>query len=431
MEMKSDERTEDFARLRKQYGDVFHLKLGLSEFVVINGAKALHELIVKQADALSDRPEFMHKTSGGNGIGAASGDRWKEQRSFALRTLRGFGFGKRSLENQIMDEVNVFIKEIEKFEESPFDISHLLSISVSNIICSIVFGKRFGHDDVKFLHIIKLIHAGLSRTNFLMVGMTKMLQYLPGDITGVKAARERRRMITEFLEEQVREHRETFDKENIRDYIDAFILEQQSHSTPESFYSDEQLIETIRNFFSAGTDTTATTLKWAILYLIKNPRIQEKMFEEIKSEIGDSVSPSMEHKQRLPYCEAVIAETQRLGNIAPLSLPHAVKYDVTWNGYVIPKGSTLILNLTSVCMDPDIFPEPNEFKPERFINKDGHFEGQNKFSPFSIDLGHSGEINNWGVVRNIAAEGVANIAAEGVANIAAERVANFERLKSA
>ncbi|KAK3101810.1 hypothetical protein FSP39_006532 [Pinctada imbricata] len=384
IEMKSKDRTEDFARLRKQYGDVFYIKLGLSEFIVINGTKALQELIVKRADALSDRPAFMASRAGSTGIAATSGDLWKEQRTFAIRTLRSFGVGKRCLETQVMDEVTILVNEIEKLKGSPFDISHLLSISISNIICSIVFGKRFEHDDEKFLLIMNLVHAQFSKTNLLGSGFASWLKYLPGDPTGIKESTERRDAIQRFLIEQIREHRQTFNKENIRDYIDAFLLEQQSQTSSESYYSDDQLLGTIRNFFNAGSDTTATTIRWAIYYLIRNPNIQAKMYEEIHTVIGDDVCPSMEHRKGLPYCEAVMAESQRLGNIVPLSVPHGVKYDVNWNGYVIPKGSTIILNLTSVCMDPVIFPKPKEFKPERFLTKDGRFEGKTQFFPFSL-----------------------------------------------
>ena len=87
------------------------------------------------------------------------------------------------------------------------------------------------------------------------------------------------------------------------------------------------LLQTVRGFFIAGTDTTATTLRWAVLFLIRNPDVQTNMRHEIDRVVGSGRFPSMGDKDNLPYCEAVILETQRLGNIAPLSLPHGVKYD--------------------------------------------------------------------------------------------------------
>ncbi|KAK3101328.1 hypothetical protein FSP39_002716 [Pinctada imbricata] len=383
-EFKSAERSDDFARLRKQYGDVYSLRLGFTDFFVINGTKALSDLIVKQADAMSDRPSFMFTLSKGLGIAGASGDRWREQRSFALKTFRSFGVGKRCLEKQVMEEVTTLMTEMEHFKGSPFDISHLISISVSNIICSIVFGRRYDHDDNRFQYLMTVIQTYNLKRNLILENASKWLRYLPGDFTGVKKSIERQKEIRIFLAEQIREHRESFDKEVIRDYIDAFLLEQESQSSSNSYYSDDQLLETILNFFNAGTETTSTTIRWTIYYLITHPEVQAKMYEEIKLGLGASSCVSMTFRQNLPYCEAVITESLRLANIAPQSIPHGTCHDVTWNGYVIPKGSTVILNLSSVCMDPDLFPEPHIFKPERFLDKDGHFIGQKNFFPFSL-----------------------------------------------
>ena len=140
----------------------------------------------------------------------------------------------------------------------------------------------------------------------------------------------------------------------------------------------------MKNLFNAGTETTSTTVRWAILFLILHPDVQQRMYEEIGNVLGESELLSMEFKTRLPYCEAVITEVQRLGDIAPLSVPHSVRYDVNWNDYVIPKGSIVLMNLTSVAMDPEIFPEPEKFLPGRFLDSNGKFSYQKKIFPFSL-----------------------------------------------
>ena len=93
------------------------------------------------------------------------------------------------------------------------------------------------------------------------------------------------------------------------------------------FSTDDQLLQTLRDFFVAGSDTTAATLRWAALFIVCNPGVQSKMRQEIERVVGSGRFPSMEDKTKLPYCEAVILETQRLGNIAPFAVPHMVKYD--------------------------------------------------------------------------------------------------------
>ena len=93
---------------------------------------------------------------------------------------------------------------------------------------------------------------------------------------------------------------------------------------------DDQLVMTLTDLFIAGSETTATTLRWAVLYLIHNPEIQNRMRKEIDDVIGSSQIPSMTHKMSLPFSEAVILEVQRIGSIAPFSVVHAAKYDVQY-----------------------------------------------------------------------------------------------------
>ena len=86
----------------------------------------------------------------------------------------------------------------------------------------------------------------------------------------------------------------------------------------------------------------------------------------------------------LPYCMAVIYETLRISNVAFTSLPYINQQDITIEGTNIPANSSIIVNLVSVNKDPQTFPQPNKFIPERFIDKDGKLLNIPEFSPFSI-----------------------------------------------
>lgn len=84
-----------------------------------------------------------------SGLLWSSGSMWKEQRTFALTTMRKLGFGKRCLQGQIMEEVDCLMEELEKYGNKPFDIQNILNTSVSNVICSLLFGKRFDGNNVR------------------------------------------------------------------------------------------------------------------------------------------------------------------------------------------------------------------------------------------------------------------------------------------
>ena len=115
-----------------------------------------------------------------------------------------------------------------------------------------------------------------------------------------------------------------------------------------------------------------------------NVDIQNKMWKEIDNVVGVERLPRLSDRPNLPYCEAVILESLRLGNIVPLSLPHLVTGDVKCQGYKIPKGSVIFPCLDSVVHDEKLFPNSHDFKPERFIDTDGKLYNQDKVLTFSL-----------------------------------------------
>ena len=108
------------------------------------------------------------------------------------------------------------------------------------------------------------------------------------------------------------------------------------------------------------------------------------MRKEINDVIGTSRFPSLDDKPKLPYCEAVIHETLRMGAIAPISVPHGLTSDLKYNDFTIPKEAILIPNLYSVFFDETIFPNPHAFKPERFLDDEGKLQNTEKVLAFSL-----------------------------------------------
>lgn len=144
------------------------------------------------------------------------------------------------------------------------------------------------------------------------------------------------------------------------------------------------LVKTVRDLFIGGTETTATTIRWTLLYFLHNPEVQEKCFREIQEHIGESRKPSMKDKTNLPYVEATISEVHRCSTIAPLAVPHGVLHNVQFRGYTFPKGVTVLPNLDSVLHDPTVWGDPQNFRPERFLDDQGKYLKRDEFIPFSM-----------------------------------------------
>ncbi|MEQ2183378.1 Cytochrome P450 2K1, partial [Goodea atripinnis] len=150
----------------------------------------------------------------------------------------------------------------------------------------------------------------------------------------------------------------------------------------DSHYHNDNLLMTVMNLFTAGTETTSTTLRWALLFMAKYPKIQDQVQEELSSVIGGR-QVQVEDRQNLPFTDAVIHETQRVANIAPFAISHRTSQDVTFQGHFIEKGTPVIPVLTSVLHDESEWEKPNIFYPGHFLSSDGRFLKRDAFMPFS------------------------------------------------
>ncbi|XP_066290199.1 cytochrome P450 2U1-like [Branchiostoma lanceolatum] len=386
-----------FTELSKQYGDVMTVWIGRDVNIVVSGYKTIRNALVKRADEFSSRRIFpvvadlrgdgTTPTSTKGVLFAAYGPEWKHQRKFALMTLRDFGVGKRSLEGKVREEANELVQEVGAKNGQPFDIKGMLQNVVANVICSIAFGNRFEFGDPDFLRLIGLLNTAVESkpTKDVLPNIHPVFRRLPfGSPEQDKLVR-LTLGLQEFCREQIEKHRETFDPNDIRDFIDAFLLEQQRAHDEQAraHFSDKQLQELLFDLFAAGTETTSTTTRWALLYMVLNPDIQKKVHQEIDSVLGQA-SPSYDHRSSMPYTTATLAEVHRINTIVPMTVPHAASKNTTLNGYTIPADATLFFNLWSVHRDPQLFPEPDKFNPDRFLDKNGNFVKHEALIPFSI-----------------------------------------------
>ncbi|KAL3875528.1 hypothetical protein ACJMK2_033472 [Sinanodonta woodiana] len=343
-------------RLHQQYGDVYRLYMGPKLAVVISGYEAIKEVFVKRGGEFSDRPDSLYNNLIGEkqGIASASGELWKEHRKFTLTSLRNLGFGKTSLEGKIQTEVSILLSEIVKQNEKPFCIQQLVQTSVSNVISAMVF-----------------------------VAFFPFLRFLPGDLFRIKKTLRNVKCVHGFIGELVDKHIENFDENKVEDFIDAFLLEMKNNRDQnDATFTKKHLIKTVADLFVAGTETTTTTITWAVLYLAAKQDIHTRIFREINQNLETDRLPSLQDKRNLVYTEAFIMEILRVCNIATISLPHTCTVDRTFRGFDIPKGTTLLPDIDSVLFDPNIWSDPEEFRPERFISEEGTLLKPDEFIPF-------------------------------------------------
>ncbi|XP_073693302.1 cytochrome P450 2K1-like [Garra rufa] len=378
---------DSLCELSKTYGNIFQVFLGPKKVVVLVGHKTVKEALVNYADEFGERditPGFK-MLNDGHGILFSNGESWKEMRRFALSNLRDLGMGKRGSEEKIIEEIQYLKGEFDKFEGKAFDTTQPVNYAVSNIISSIMYGSRFEYTDPEFTEMVDR-----ENENVRVAGSASMMLYNIFPWLGPFLI-SKRIILRNLLINRVKYVKlitglqETLNPHECRGFVDSFLIRKQSDEQSgkkDSYFYHENLLMTVGNLFVAGTDTTGTTLRWGLMLMAKYPHIQDRVQEEIDRVIGGR-QPVVEDRKKLPYTDAVIHETQRMANIVPLNLPHITSCDVTFNGYFIKKGTTVIPLLTSVLKDPSEWEKPNSFYPEHFLDEKGQFVKRDAFMPFS------------------------------------------------
>ncbi|XP_066553586.1 cytochrome P450 2K6-like [Amia ocellicauda] len=369
--------------LSATYGSVFSIQLGLRKMVVLAGYETVKEALVTYADEFAERPDIpiFKRIARGNGIIFGHGESWKTIRRFTLTALRDLGMGKRTIE--IIEESEYLVKAIEAQNGRPFQTTILLNSASSNIIVSILIGHRLDYDDNNFRKLVEMLNESMKLTGgpiIQLYNMYPMFHFLPGPHRKVLRHQDN---LKSFFREIFIEHREILDENDSRSYIDAFMNKQEvEKNNPQSHFHEWNLLCSVTNLFVAGTDTLSNTLSWAILLMIKYPDIQKQVHEEIDRVIGGS-TPRIQHRQLMPFSDALIHETQRFADIIPMNLPHETTKDVTLRGYSIPKGTYIIPLLRSVHRDEAYWEKPDEFDPSHFLDAEGKFVKRDAFMPFS------------------------------------------------
>ncbi|XP_048194576.1 cytochrome P450 2C18-like isoform X7 [Perognathus longimembris pacificus] len=379
--------SKSLTNLSKVYGPVFTVHLGMKPTVVVHGYKAVKEALEDFGDEFSGRSIFpvMERSNKSCGIVFSNGKKWKEMRRFSLTTLRNFGMGKRSIEERVQEEACCLVEELRRTNGSPCDPTFILGCAPCNVICSIVFQHRFDYKDQIFLNLMEKFNENFRILNSswmqIYSAFPDIMKHLPGSHNKIF---NNIADIRSFILDKVKEHQETLDINNPRDFIDCFLIKmEQEKQNQLSEFVIENLVVSANDLFVAGTETTSTTLRYGLLLLLKHPEVTAKVQEEIESVIGRHRSPCMQDRSRMPYTDATVHEIQRFVDLIPNNLPRAATCDIRFRDYHIPKGTNLIASLTSLLHDSKEFPNPEKFDPGHFLDESGNFKKSDFFLPFS------------------------------------------------
>nr|KAG5694761.1 hypothetical protein BaRGS_002714 [Batillaria attramentaria] len=250
--------------------------------IVMSSYSLLKEAFVKHGDVFSHRPPmflFDHLTWG-KGLVLSRGELWKEQRKISLEILRELGVGKNILAEKIQEEVVYFLKAIEAESGLSFDPGTVTHHSVANVICSLTFGQRYDHGDPVFLKYLESVEQGMKDVGqaAAILNFLPFLRYLPGDLFRLKSLVQSRDSCDAMYISSIEEHKQEYDENSLHDFIAVYLREIKKREAAgvKSTVTEANLVRAVADLFAAGMETTATTLRWAMVFFLHYPEVGQR-----------------------------------------------------------------------------------------------------------------------------------------------------------
>ncbi|GJM90421.1 hypothetical protein PR202_ga06699 [Eleusine coracana subsp. coracana] len=275
-------------------------------------------------------------------------------------------------------------------EEAAVNVSERIAAAVADATVRVMIGERF--EPRRPVPVVEELMRELGETVKVLAGFSLDDLFPSWRLAGVVGGMTRRaeanhRKTYELMECAFRQHQER--KANINssvtkeeDILDV-LLKMQKEGGLEVPLTTGNIKAIILDLFSAGTETSANTLQWAMAELMRSPEVMKKAQAEIRSRLAGKLSVTEDDLPGLNYLKLVIKETLRLHPVSPLLVPRECRQTCSVMGYDVPKGTTAFVNVWMISRDPEYWEDAETFKPERFESCAVDFKGNDfEFIPF-------------------------------------------------
>ncbi|XP_071733355.1 cytochrome P450 736A117-like [Rutidosis leptorrhynchoides] len=368
--------------LSNKHGPLMLLHFGRVPVLIVSSADASRE-IMKTHDAIfSNRPTSSVRNKliyNAVDIAFANyGKQWRQNKSTVVTKLVS-PKKVESFRQMREEETDLLVEKIKEMScsSSPVINMNSLVLSIINgIICRTSLGKKYEGASSKelFANFIELMGV-FSIGDY--IPWLSFVDWLHGyEARAVKISKQ----LDKFLENVIEEHlaQKTEKSEEDKDYVDL-LLQIQNDGDDKFTLSRDAIKAIILDVFVGGTDTTYATMVWEFTELLKNPRVMKKLQEEVRQVAKGKTKITEDDLDKMIYLKAVVKETIRMHPSAPLLAPRVCTQDVKVMGYDIEVGTQVFINQWAISRDPSIFDNPDEFRPERFLDspidyKGHHFE---------------------------------------------------------
>ncbi|XP_011099348.1 cytochrome P450 81E8-like [Sesamum indicum] len=374
-----------YHKLSQKLGPIFSLRFGTRLMVVVSSPAIVEECFTKNDIVLANRPQFiLAKYIGYNYttlVASPYGEYWRNLRR--LTTIEIFSTARLNKFQSIRhDEVRLMLENLYKNSYQDFARVELRSrfaeLTFNNIM-RMVAGKRyFGeadeNEEAKQFRdlIVEVVKLG---------GVSNPADFFPVfrwiDYKGLEKTLARfGAKMDAFLQRLIDQHRRDKGGNTMIDHLLSL-----QESDP-AYYTDVIIKGIIMVMLLAGTETSASTMEWAMAALLNHPPKLDKARVEIDNLVGNNRLVNESDLSKLPYIQNIISETFRLFPTAPVLVPHEASADCKLGGYDIPRGTIVQVNAWAIHRDPTVWDDPTSFNPERF--EEVGEVGPTKLLPFGM-----------------------------------------------
>ncbi|CAA0818859.1 cytochrome P450- family 76- subfamily G-polypeptide 1 [Striga hermonthica] len=375
---------ESMHNWRGPHGPVLWLRLGSVGTLVVQSPTAAAELFKKHDLPFSDRraPHAVTALDFGRGTLSMSrfGPRWRALRRLfsseflvGSRVAAGAGLRRRLRDDTVRWILEESAAGRAREETGYIQLGLPLFAMAFNLVGNVVLSRDLISDanDWESRQFFDCMRRAIE-----LAGTPNLADYLPwlewADPSGMRKEMEKNlgvtmRITARFVRERLDEREARKFREGDKDFLDV-LLECDG-------MTEKDINIIITEMFFAASDTTSISIEWGFAELLRSPRTFVKVREELDRVVGVDRRVDEKDIENMPYLQAVVKEALRLHPVLPL-LPRNTHMDTNYMGYHIPKDTQVFVNVWSIGRDPEVWPDPLEFRPERFLGSDIEYKGQ-------------------------------------------------------
>ncbi|CAD5111504.1 DgyrCDS810 [Dimorphilus gyrociliatus] len=342
---------------------IFQLNILGEKIVVVSNYKGIRDVLINRDDQFAGRPLkqlLLLATDGGRDIALSDFDeRLIYRKKMLIKHMKSDSMTQKIVEDTTLEVLNDYYNEFMKGDRE-VNLQDLFVKLTFDVIMAKILGKRISLNDENLIQLRKH-YDSLSRLLFDVD--LEIYEFLPW-LKHVYHSKKYKELIAAI------EGRDRLLKEILKDYtIDG--LYGSILRDPQKYLDNVEIFMIVMDTVIAGYGTSSIVIQMFFALMLKHENVKNNVLSEIEKVIGFSRPPTFTDKQNMPYLSATILEVMRWINHVPLLLPHKTVADTNLMGYFIKKDTTIYVNYLSLTEDKDIWGDPENFRPERFLKEDG------------------------------------------------------------